>query len=88
MADLTQVISLLSPASLELLHQVEPGIQAFVIETITCCVNAWEDRKVVLDPITREAVLDSLVAIHIASAQGFTQLLINAHEAHNAACDR
>lgn len=78
MADLSQVVSLLSTESVMLLNEQNPGIQQFVVETITCCVNVWEQRGVLLDPITREAVLDSLVAIHIATAQGFTQLIMDA----------
>jgi hypothetical protein len=88
MTEPLEVVSLLSRASLELLQQEVAGVQQFVLETITCCINQWEAQKVVLDPITREAVLDSLVAIHIATAKGLTQLLISAREEHHASCAR
>lgn len=57
------------------------------METITCSLNYWEAHNVVLDPITREVVLDSLVVIHIATCQGYADLVNTAREEHTASCD-
>lgn len=88
MADLHDVIKLLSTQAADLLLAEDPGTQQFVVETVACCVNYWENNGVVLDPVTREAVLDSLVVIHIATCKGFANLLIAAREEHDATCDR
>lgn len=88
MANLFDVVKLLSAQASSLLLAEDPGTQQFVVETLTCCVNYWEDNGVVLDPVTREAVLDSLVVIHIATCKGFATLLMAAREEHDASCDR
>ena len=82
------VVSLFSTTSLHLLNQEPPGVQELVVETITCCINQWEEKHVVLDPITREAVLDSLVIIHIAAAKGFAEMVVQARQEHNESCSR
>lgn len=88
MADATSVISLLGQGALHLLSVEHVGTQQFVLDTIAACINQWEAKTVVLDPITREAVLDSLVVIHIAAAKGFAQMVIDARQEHDASCDR
>lgn len=86
MVDVLDVVKLLSVPAATMLSQEESATQSFVVETIACCVNYWETNGVVLDPITREAVLDSLVAVHIATCKGFATLLMAAREEHDASC--
>lgn len=87
MVDLNDAARLLSAHATHLLLQEQVGIQTFVCETVACCVNYWEDNGVVLDPITREAVLDSLVAVHIATAKSVAELLFAATKDTHASQD-
>ena len=80
MVDITDAARLLSEHAARLLLAEETGIQQFVCETVACCVNYWEANGVILDPITREAVLDSLVVVHIATAKSVSDLLRASYE--------
>jgi len=87
MVDINDAARLLSEHAAQLLLAEEPGIQTFVCETVACCVNYWEATGVILDPITREAVLDSLVVVHIATAKSVSDLLRTAYQDTNATSD-
>jgi phage baseplate assembly protein W len=87
-ADLRDAVLLLSGTASELLLAQPQGIQMLVMETVAASINYWEDNKVVLDPVTREAVLDSIVVVNIATCQGYAALVTQAREEHDETCTR
>jgi hypothetical protein len=68
---LIETVRLLSAASAGILLDQDSDTQQFVVNSIAKTVAYWERNGCVLDPISREVVLDSLVATFLATAKTF-----------------
>src|SRR4051794_21543921 len=68
---LIETARLLSAASAGILLGQPYETQQFVVNSMASTIAYWERNGCVLDPISREVVLDSLVATFVATAKTF-----------------
>lgn len=60
---LDETVALLGDAGVVLLASKPAHVQKIVITSVLKCIQYWESCGITLDPIQREAVLDSLIAV-------------------------
>lgn len=73
MDDLTSIVALLPPISINSLSQQSPDVQTLVVSHLKNMLEYWEQNNVVLDPVQREVVVDSIVVTLVNNLNTFTQ---------------
>lgn len=77
MAEMEDVVRILSNSAIEVILAQIPAVRNLTVSLVTSCVSYWEENSVVLDPVSREVVLNSLVISFIATANSYVEIIVD-----------